>query len=291
MVAKYALFYYLLFNLGINQLFEHVYQHNRWIPDFLNRLGSEQLDDSEMLMVHQQKLIKILFHNFVPVRSHDGLEKNWSGGQIKKILSISNRILEVILEIFPNYTYLQNFLKLLISFQDMYQSMYGKILMQGWQGHAFAFLENLKKFLSGSVCLGYIQFHSIVHAINICTKYNVGLGALGLDQQIEALHSHVHYELLPNIKKKRMTSSCEVFNEENKPNEGYINKFLDLQGVQLETALSPIKLKRVVPENAIYLQTLDINEEVIKHFDMEAHGHGLLIKLSTAQTRKIQTKL
>ena len=88
-----------------------------------------------------------------------------------------------------------------------------------------------------------------------------------------------------------MPSSSEVFNEENKPNEGYINKFLDLQGVQLETALSPIKLKRVVPENAIYLQTLDINEEVIKHFGMEAHGHGLLIKLSTAQTRKIQTKL
>ena len=269
-------------------MFDHVFQHNRWIPDFLNRLGSANLTNSEMHLVHQQKLIKIIFHSFVPIRNQDGLEKNWSGGQIKKILSISRRILDVIVDEFPGYTYIQNFLKLLISFQDMYQSMFGKVLMHGWQGHAFAFLENLKKFMGESVCLGYIQFHTVIHSINVCSKFNVGLGSLGLDQQIEALHSHVNYNLLPNIKKSRIPSPTETFSDENQPTQGYIDKFLDLHGVQLETALVPMKLKPLVLEHANYLQTLEITNDIIKKFDEQAHEHGLLITLSAAQTKKLK---
>ena len=265
-----------------------MYQHNRWIPNFLARLGSNDLSDAEMLLVHQQKLIKIIFNHFVPIRTQDGLEKAWSGGQIKKILSISSRILEIFLESFPNYEYIIKFLRLLVTFKEMYHSMYGKILMHGWQDHAFAFLEKLKSFMNGSVNIGYIQFHSVIHALNICSKYNLGLGSLGLDQQIEALHSHVYYDLVPNIRKTRMPSSSEVFTDENPPSKSYIDKFLELHGVQLETSLSPIKLKRVVLENSDYLKTVDINTNIITDFDKKAHEHGLLISLSAAQVKKIQ---
>lgn len=241
-----------------------------------------------MHLVHQQKLIKIIFNTFVPIRVQDGLEKTWSGGQIKKILSISSRILEVISKEFPSYTYIQSFLQLLLSFRSMYLSMYGKVLMQNWQSDAFAFLENLKNFMKDSVSLGYLQFHSIIHSINICSKYNVGLGALGLDQQIEALHSHVYYELLPNIKKSRMPTSSEIFSDENPPSDGYIEKFLDLHCVQLETAMTPNKLKRVVLENSDYLKCLEINSQIIKDLDTQAHEHGLLITLSATQVKKIR---
>lgn len=275
-------------NLGLNTLFDHVYQHNRWIPDLFNRLALEDLSDSEMKLIHQQKLIKIIFNSFVPIRCQDGLEKNWSGGQIKKIMSISSRILEVVLEIFPDYTFLINFLQLLIAFKKFYEAMCGKSLIQGWEDYAFQFLRSLKSFLSESVSLGYIQFHMIYHSINICAKYGVGLGALGIDQGIESLHSHVFYNLLPNIKKSRMPAPSETLTEENPPTEGYINKFMDIQGVQLETALSPIKLKRVTFDHCDYLKTLEIDASIIKNFDEQAHGHALLVTLSKAQAKKIQ---
>ena len=277
--------------LGLNSLFDHVSQHNRWIPDMFNRLRSEKLTESEMFLIHQQKLIKIIFNSLVPIRTQDGLEKVWTGGQLKKVLSISRRILDVILTDFPSYTYLINFLKLLVAFNDMYQAMFGKHLQNDWDTYAFLFLEKFKLFLDGSMNIGYIQFHSIVHTVNICAKHNLGAGSLGLDQSIEALHSHVHYTLLPNIKKTRKPASDETFTDDNRPSDGYINKFTDIHGVQLETALAPLKLKRVVLENVDYLKTLDIDTETIKEFDDQAHNHGLLIKLTHNQSKKIQTQL
>ena len=277
--------------LGLNQLFDHVYQHNRWIPDLFNRLRAEKLTNDEMHLIHQQKLIKIIFNAFVPIRTQDGLEKQWDGGQLKKVLSISKRILEIILEVFPSYKFIISFLELLISFHDMYKSMFGKTLQQNWDDFALLFLEKLKLFMSSSVHLGFIQFHNIAHLINICAKHQVGAGCIGLDQSIEALHSHVSEHILPNIKKTRKPTSSEVLTDENPPSEGYINKFVDLHTLQLETALTPLKLKRVALQNCDYLKTLEIDHSIIKEFDNQAHNHELLIKLSAPQVKQIQSEL
>ena len=277
--------------LGLNQLFDHVFQHNRWIPDLFNRLRAGKLTDDEMHLIHQQKMIKIIFHTFVPIRTQDGLEKQWDGGQLKKVLSISQRILEIILEVFPTYKFIISFLQLLIAFHDMYNSMFGKSLQQNWDDYALLFLEKLKLFMSTSINLGMIQFHNIAHLINICAKYQVGAGCIGLDQSIEALHSHVSEKIVPNIKKTRKPASHEIFTDENPPSEGYINKFVDIHTLQLETALTPIKLKRNVLEHCEYLKTLEIDNTIIKQFDNQAHNHELLIKLSATQVKQIQSDL
>ena len=277
--------------LGLNSLFDHVYHHNRWIPDLYNRLHGEKLTNDEMHLIHQQKLIKIIFNTLVPVRTQDGLEKQWTGGQLKKVLSISKRILEIILEVFPTYKFIISFLQLLIAFQDMYESMFGKSLQQNWDNFALLYLEKLKVFMSSSVNVGLTQFHNIVHLINICAKNQVGAGCIGLDQSIEALHNHVSTKILPNIKKTRIPASDEIFNDENPPSEGYINKFVDIHTLQIETALRPLKLKRVILEHSDYLSTLEIDNSIIKEFDNQAQNHELLIKLSAAQAKKIKGQL
>ena len=149
--------------LGLNIIFDHISQHDRWIPNLYGRLAESKVSDDEMMLIHQQKLLILLFKDLVPIRNQDGLEKTWTGGQLKKVLSISDRLLNVFLADFPQFKFAIQFLNLLVKFQTMYRNMFGKVLRPNWRENAVEFLNLFREFISPSCNIGLIQFHNITH--------------------------------------------------------------------------------------------------------------------------------
>ena len=189
---------------------------------------------------------------------------------MKKILAISQRILDVFKADFQNYEFVIEFLNLLISFREFYNTMCGKILEPGWEQNASVFLERLKHFLRPSCSIGLIYFHNIIHGIDICKKYQIGLGGLGLDQCIENLHSFVNFQILPNITNIKTPSAKRSFSESDPADTEYIEHFRDLHGRQIESSLNPQKLGKNNLDHTEYLKNVVIDRALIAKFDSEA---------------------
>ena len=165
--------------------------------------------------------------------------------------------------------------------------MFGKNLQPGWEQNASIFLEKLRNFLKPSCSIGLVNFHSIIHCVNICKKYRTGMGSLGLDQCIESLHSFITFEILPNICKTKLPSPSETFTDTHSPSNEYIEKFRDIFGRQLECCLNPTKFDEVKLKNTEYLKNVTIDFGLISKFDSEAQNHPLLCKLTSAAAKTI----
>ena len=273
--------------LGLNTLFDHISQHDRWIPSLYTRLAESKVSENEMMLLQQQKLIIIIFKDLVPHRIQDGLEKSWTGGQLKKVLAISDRLLDVFKNNFSHYKFAIDFLSLLVSFKLMYDSMFGKVLMPNWRENALNFLKLLREFLLPSCNIGLIHFHTIHHSIQICEKYGLGVGCMGLDQIIEDLHKVVNEDILPNVEQIRTFDVSHVFTKDDPAPESYIERFRSLHCRQLELSLQTLKLKPITLDHFDYLKTIEIDKPLIENYDKKAHEHGLLTKLSSAKLKKI----
>ena len=236
----------------------------------------------------KQKLLTFIFKELVPLRPENGLEKNWTGGQLKKILSVACRLLDVFKADFSNYQFAIDFLRLLVAFRCMYQSLYGKILMPHWRENAISFLDLLQKFIAPSCNIGLIQFHSVLHTMNICQKYELGAGSLGLDQNIEALHSVVSSDILPNVEKIQSISNSDTFDKDNQAPDSYIERFRSIHTRQLEMSLQSTPLKQITVDHFDYLKTITIDKAFVMRFEKISLDSGLLTKLTSAKLQKLQ---
>ena len=169
--------------------------------------------------------------------------------------------------------------------------MCGKILESGWEENASVFLERLKHFLQPSCSIGLIYFHNIIHCIDICKKYQIGLGGLGLDQGIETLHSFVNFDILPNVSNIKTPPAKKSFSDSDPAGAEYIEHFRDLHGRQLECSLNPQILGKNKSDHTEYLKRTVIDRALIAQFDSEAQKHPLLCKLTSSSLKKIGQKL
>lgn len=169
--------------------------------------------------------------------------------------------------------------------------MCGKILEPGWEQNASDFLERLKNFLQPSCSIGLIYFHNIIHGVDICKKYQIGLGGLGLDQCIETLHSYVNFQILPNVSNIKTPAAKTSFSDSDPAGAEYIAHFRDLHGRQLECSLNPQKLSKNDVDHTDYLKSVVIDRALIAKFDSDAQNHPLLCKLTSSSLKKIGQKL
>ena len=194
---------------------------------------------------------------------------------MKKILSICGRLYQIFEEEFSTLKYCIKFFKLCSIFEDLRKTMLCKSLEEGWESNLKAFLEALKLFLTSSDSIGLINFHLLGHSGRICKKYNMGLGALGCDSQIESYHSHIMTQIEPHLgKAPKSIDNALAYNKENKPPEHMTEYYKNLFGRALEISLHEIDQKEVKKTHFDYSKNLTIDRNFVQNFLNELHLKG-----------------
>ena len=153
----------------------------------------------------------------------------------------------------------------------MRESCLSKMLEKNWKENIRIFLSALNDFMAKSKSIGLTNLHYIIHVIDICDKFQIGLSCLGADSQIESYHAFVS-KIKPFLGNAPVIpDNSIVYSKENRPPQNVANYHRDLFARCLESSLKEIKIVNEKTSHKNYSENLYINvstvNNIIKNLD------------------------